>query len=56
MNRPIHFQINSASVIRLAKQNKSSFSSFEINKPLPALVQCLVGQIQKVQYFSRVTI
>ena len=33
-NRPIHFQINSTSVIRLVKQNQLSFSSIEINKPL----------------------
>ena len=32
-NRPIHFQINSASLIRLVKQNQLSFSSIEIKKP-----------------------
>ena len=35
-NRPINFHINSTSVIRLVKQNELSFSSIEINKPLPA--------------------
>ena len=38
-NRPFHFHINSTSVIRLIKQNLLSFSSIEINKPLPAPVQ-----------------
>ena len=38
MNRPIHFHINSTSVIRLVKQDELSFSSTEINKQLPALV------------------
>ena len=38
-NRPIHFHINSTSVIRSFKQNKLSFSSIEINKPLSAPVQ-----------------
>ena len=37
-NRPIHFHINSTSVIRPAKQNQLSFSSLEINKPLPVLM------------------
>ena len=37
-NRPIHFHINSTSVIILVKQNHLIFSSTEINKPLPALV------------------
>ena len=45
-NRPIHFHINSTSVFRPVKQNQLSFSSIEINKLLPALVWCLVGQIQ----------
>ena len=35
-NRPIHFHINSTSLIRLIKQNQLSFSSIEINKPIPA--------------------
>ena len=35
MNRPIHFHINSTSVIRTVKPNQASFSSIEINKPLP---------------------
>ena len=42
----MHFHINSVSVIRLAKRNELSFSSIEVNKPLPASVQCLVDQIQ----------
>ena len=45
-NRPIHFHINSTSVIRPVKRNQLSFSSIEINKPLPAPVQCLIDQIQ----------
>ena len=38
-NRPIHLHINSTSVIRLVKRNYLSFSSIEINKPLPAQVR-----------------
>ena len=45
-NRPIHFHINSTSVIRPVKQNQLSFSSIEIKKPLPVPVQCLIDQIQ----------
>ena len=45
-DRPIHFPINSTSVIRSVKRNQFCFSSIEINKPLPAPVQCLAGQIQ----------
>ena len=46
-NKPIHFHINSISVIRQVKQNWLSFSSIEINKPPPAPVQCLlIDQIQ----------
>ena len=45
-NRPIHFYINSTSVIRLVKRNQLSFSSNETNKPLLATVQCLMDQIQ----------
>ena len=45
-NRPIHFHINSTSVIRLIKWNQLSFFSIEINTPLPASVQCLADQIQ----------
>ena len=37
-NRPIHYQINSTNAFRLVKRNWLSFSSIEINKPLPALV------------------
>ena len=37
-NRPIHFHINSTSVIRSVKGNKLSFTSIEINRPLPAPV------------------
>ena len=37
-NRPMHFHINSTSVIRPVKQKKLSFSSIEIIKPLPAPV------------------
>ena len=37
-NRPIHFHINSTSVVRPFKRNKLSFSSIEINKPFPAPV------------------
>ena len=43
-NRNINFHINSTSITRLVKQNQMSFSSIEINKPLPVLVQCLVDQ------------
>ena len=45
--RPVHFHINSTSVFRPVNQNKLSFSSIEINKPLPAPIQCLVIQVQK---------
>ena len=45
-NRPNHFIINSSSFIRLFKWNKLNFSSIEIKKPLPSLVQCLAGQSQ----------
>ena len=45
-NESIHFHINSSNAIRLNKQNWWSFSSIEINKPLPVPVQCLVEQIQ----------
>ena len=51
-NRPIHFQINSTSVIRPVKWNKlrAEFSNIEINKPRPATSrpspQCLVNLIQ----------
>ena len=46
-NRPIYFHINNTSDIRSVKQNQLSFSSIEINKPLPApSQQCLVDQIQ----------
>ena len=45
LKRPIHFHINSTSVIKPVKRNELSFSSIEINKPLPAPVQCLVDQI-----------
>ena len=34
--RPIHFHINSTSVIRPVKQNRLSFSSININKLFPA--------------------
>ena len=34
-NRPIYFQINSTSVNRPIKKNKSSFCSIEINSMLP---------------------
>ena len=37
-NRPIHFYINSASVIKPVKRNQLSLSSIEFNKPLPASV------------------
>ena len=37
-DRPIHFHINSTSVIRSVKGNKLSFTSNEINRPLPAPV------------------
>ena len=43
--RPIHFHINTTSVIRPVTQNKLSFSSIEINKPLPAPVHS-VSQIR----------
>ena len=45
-NRPVHFHINSNSVIRQLKRNQLSFSSIEINKPIPAPVLCLADQIQ----------
>ena len=35
-NRPIHFYINSTSVIRPVKRNQLRFYSIEINKLLPA--------------------
>ena len=38
-NRPIHFHINSTSVIRLGKRNQLSFFSNKINMPLPAPVR-----------------
>ena len=44
--RCTHSHINSTSVIRLIKWNKLSFYSIYFNKPLPALNQCLVDQIQ----------
>ena len=37
-NRPTHFHINSTRVVKPVKRNKLSFSSIEINKPLPAPV------------------
>ena len=40
-NGPIHFHINSTSIIRLVKQNQLSFSGIEINNPLPAPVNCV---------------
>ena len=44
-NRPIHFRINSTSVIRPIKQNQLSFFSIEINKQLPVPVHS-VSQIR----------
>ena len=44
--RCTHSHINSTSVIRLIKWNKLSFYIIYFNKPLPALNQCLVDQIQ----------
>ena len=44
-NRPINFHTNSTSVTRLVKRNQLSFSSIEINKPLPDPV-CIVSQIR----------
>ena len=38
-NRPIHFQINSTSIIWTIKWYQLSFSSIEINKPFPVPVQ-----------------
>ena len=40
-NRPIHFHINSTSVIIPVKQNQLSFSCIKIKKPLPAPVHCV---------------
>ena len=40
-NRPIHFHINSNSVIKPVKQNQQSFSSIEISKLLPVPVHSL---------------
>ena len=37
-NRTIHFHVNGIRVIRPVKRKKLSFSSIEINKPLPASV------------------
>ena len=45
-NRPIHFHINSTSVIRPVKQNQLNFFSTEKNKPLLPQLQCFVDQIQ----------
>ena len=44
-----HFHINSTSVIGLAKWNKFSMFSIEINEPLPAPNQCFLDQIQVQQ-------
>ena len=44
-SRPIHFHINSTSVTRPVKQNQYSFSSIEINRPLPVPLHC-VSQIR----------
>ena len=48
-NRPIHSHISSTSVTRSIKQNQSRFSSNEINKPLPALVQ----SVSKIKFKFR---
>ena len=40
------FYIDSTSPIRPVKRNQLSFSSIEINKPLPAPVQCFADQVQ----------
>ena len=45
-DRHVHIYIISTSVNRPVKRNQLSSSSIEINKPLPAPVQCLVDQIQ----------
>ena len=46
-HRPIHFHINSNSVIRPVKQNQLGFSSIQVNKPLPfPSAQCPIDQIQ----------
>ena len=44
-NKPIHFHINSTSVIRPIKLYQHDFP-IEINKPLPAPVHCFIDQIQ----------
>ena len=44
-----YFHINSTSVIRLAKWNKFSMFSIEINEPLPAPYQCFLDQFQVQQ-------
>ena len=44
-NTPIHFHINSTGSTRLVKRNQLSFSSTEVNKPLPATVHS-VSQIR----------
>ena len=48
-NRPINFHINSTSVIRLVKRNQLSFSSIEINKPLPSPVHSISQIIFKIR-------
>ena len=45
-SKPIHFHINSTRLIRPVKRKKLSFSCLEMIKPVPAKVQCFVGQIQ----------
>ena len=48
-SRPIHFHINSNSVIRPVKRNQLIFSSIELNKPLPAPVY----SISKIRFKFR---
>ena len=46
---PIHFHIDSTSVIRPVKQNQLRFSGIEIYKPLPALVH----SVSKIRFKFR---
>ena len=47
-NRPIHFHMNSTSVLRPVKRNELSFSSIDWNQQVTSYpsTQCLVDQIQ----------
>ena len=49
MNRPTYFHISNSRVNKLAKWNKFSFSSIEVNKPLPAPVYSALQVIDKLK-------